>query len=68
MKTHYKTLWELFDDLGEEFKFEVPIITGGIGYGQYMKYRFDIGHQKKLLHVQIYRLESGTYEYNGYVL
>lgn len=68
MKTYYNTLWELFDDLGQEYKFEVPMITGGIGYGEYAQYHFDIGHKTKQLHVQITRLQSGTYEYNGYVL
>jgi len=66
MQTHYETLWQLFDDLSSEYKFEVPMITGGIAYGQYMKYHFEVG--KKILHVQIYRLESGRYEYNGYIL
>lgn len=68
MKTYYNTLWELFDDLSVKYKFEVPLITGGIAYETYEQFHFDIGHKRKELHVQIYRRESGVYEYNGYVL
>lgn len=67
MKTHYDTLWHLFDDLASEYKFEVPLISGGIGYGEYQKYHFQVS-PRKMLHVQIYRLDSGRYEFNGYIL
>ena len=68
MEVHYDTLWALFDAVAENYKIAIPMITGGIGYGEYVKYHFDIGHKTKQLHVQIYRLDSGRYEYNGYVL
>ena len=42
MKTYYNTLWQLFDDLSVEYKFEVPLITGGIRYEEYAKYHFNI--------------------------
>ena len=71
MKTHYETLWDLFDDLAEFYsssQVEIPMITGGIAYEQTMSYTFNISHKTKKLHVQIYRMPSGRYEYNGYVL
>jgi len=68
MKTHYDTLWQLFDDLAAQYKVEIPMITGGIGYEEYRKFHFDMPRGKKMLHVQVYRLQSGRYEYNGYVL
>jgi hypothetical protein len=71
MKNHYETLWDLFDDLAEFYSndhIEIPMITGGISREQTMKYTFNISHKTKKLHVQIYRMSSGRYEYNGYVL
>ena len=68
METHYETLWALFDDVSSTYNIQVPLITGGIKYGEYRKFHFDVGHKKKQLHVQVYRLDSGRYEYNGYVL
>lgn len=68
METHYETLWALFEDVSITYNIEVPMITGGIRYGEYRKFHFDVGHKKKQLHVQVYRLDSGIYEYNGYVL
>lgn len=68
METHYETLWALFDDVSKAYNIQVPMITGGIKYGEYRKFHFDVGHKKKQLHVQVYRLDSGRYEYNGYVL
>jgi len=68
METHYDTLWALFDAVSITYNIEVPMITGGIGYGEYRKFHFDVGHKTKQLHVQVYRLDSGRYEYNGYVL
>ena len=68
MKTYYDTLWELFEDLEMVYKIELPLITGGIKYEESQSYHFDIGHKTKQLHVQIYRRESGIYEYNGYIL
>lgn len=68
METHYETLWELFDDLASNYKIRIPMITGGIKYEEYRKFHFDIGHRYKMLHVQVYRLASGKYECNSYVL
>lgn len=68
MKVHYDTLWELFDDLACNYKVEIPMITGGIGYEEYAKYHFNLKNSKKMLHVQVYRLASGRYECNGYIL
>jgi hypothetical protein len=68
METHYDTLWALFDDVSTHYGIKLPMITGGIKYGEYRKFHFDVGHKKKQLHVQVYRLDSGRYEYNGYVL
>lgn len=68
MKVHYDTLWTLFDDLSSHYNVEIPMITGGIGYEEYRKFHFDIGNKKKMLHVQVYRLSSGRYECNTYVL
>lgn len=68
MKTHYDTLWQLFDDLVDYYKVEIPMITGGIGYEEYRKFHFDTKHKTKQLHVQVYRLPSGRYECNSYVL
>ena len=67
MKVHYNTLGELFQDIESFFNIELPLITGGIGYEETARYTFDVGHKTKRLHVQIYRLQSGRYEYNGYV-
>jgi hypothetical protein len=68
VKVHYDTLWELFDDLSSYYKVEIPMITGGIGYEEYRKFHFDMKKSKKMLHVQVYRLPSGRYECNAYVL
>jgi hypothetical protein len=71
MKNHYETLWDLFDDLANFYsknKVEIPMITGGISYEQTVKYTLNISHDTKKLHVQIYRMPSGRYEYNGYIL
>ena len=68
MKVHYDTLGELLSDLSEAFSVEIPLITGGIQYEGSMRLTLDISHPKKMLHVQIYRLQSGRYEYNGYIL
>jgi len=68
MNVHYDTLWALFDDLADEYKIEVPMITGGIKYEEYRKFHFEIGHKRKMLHVQVYRLASGRYECNSYIL
>jgi hypothetical protein len=68
MKVHYDTLWNLFDDLADEYKITVPMITGGIGYEEYRKFHFDLKNDKRMLHVQIYRLSSGRYECNAYKL
>lgn len=68
MKTHYDTLWQLFDDLADYYKVEIPMITGGIGYEEYGEWHFDTKHKTKMLHVQVYRLPSGRYECNAYVL
>jgi len=67
MLTHYDTLWQLFDDVSKAYKIKVPMITGGIKYEEYRKFHFEVS-SKKTLHVQIYRLKSGRYEYNGYIL
>lgn len=67
MKVHYDTLGELFHAIEVTFDIELPLITGGIKYEETARYTFDVGHKTKRLHVQIYRLQSGRYEYNGYV-
>ena len=70
MKTYYKTLNELLQDLLDNYAIvNMGIITGGIKYGEYRKFSFELSNEKKkLLQVQVYRLESGTYELNHYVL
>ena len=40
-------------------------ITGGIGYEEYAQYHFDLKNDKRMLHVQVYRLPSGRYECNA---
>lgn len=67
LKTYYDTLWELFQAVEEVYGVEI-LHTGGIQYGQTEFMSLDIGHPKKRLQIQIYRMESGRYEYNGYVL
>lgn len=67
MQVHYETLWALFDDVAAKYKIAIPMITGGISYGEYKKFHFQVS-PRKMLHVQIYRLDSGRYEYNGYIL
>lgn len=44
------------------------ILRGGIGYEEYGEWHFDMKNSKKMLHVQVYRLPSGRYEYNAYTL
>lgn len=67
MKVHYNTLGELFQDIEAFFNITLPLITGGMKYEETARHTFDVGHKTKKLHVQIYRLQSGRYEYNGYV-
>lgn len=68
MGIHYDTLGLLLSDIEVQYDIIVPLVTGGIKYEETMRLELDIGHAKKKLHVQIYRLQSGRYEYNGYVL
>ena len=67
METHYDTLWALFDAVTENYNVAIPMITGGIKYEEYRKFHFKVS-ARKTLHVQVYRLQSGRYEYNGYIL
>lgn len=68
MKASYNTLGELLTDVEAVYSTEVPLITGGVSYESYLRLCLDVGLPKAKLQVQIYRLESGRYEYNGYIL
>jgi hypothetical protein len=68
MKASYDTLGEIFQDIEEVYGTEVPLHTGGVKYEETLRMCLDVGLPKAKLQVQIYRLQSGRYEYNGYIL
>lgn len=70
MKIYYETLGEIFQDLESTYKIvDTPLFTGGIQRGFTQSFHYELENEKKkMLHVQVYRMNSGRYEYNGYIL
>lgn len=69
MDSLYDTLWALSEAVEEFYDVLVPVIYGGISYGETL--RLDIEPEtarQKWLHVIITRLESGRYELVSYRL
>jgi hypothetical protein len=69
LDSFYETLGELLTAVSVHYDVIVPMIYGGVGYGE--TFRFDVeptAPRQKHLHVVITRMETGRYELVSYRL
>ena len=67
LESYYDTLWELLDEVAEFYSITVPLLSGGIQYGECSKIHIE-GDKGLYTHIIITRMETGRYELVSYQL